>query len=63
MTGETEQQPDAATESETPLDVLLALAREHGFDAIVGGRIEEGPRRVVVEPIDVVYGDDELQLG
>ncbi len=41
----------------------VAIARELGFDALVAGRVEAGPRRVIVEPIDVVYEGDELQLS
>ncbi|HEX5497533.1 MAG TPA: AIR synthase related protein [Mycobacteriales bacterium] len=33
-----------------------------GFDAIVAGTVLDGPRRVVVEPLDLVFEDDELRL-
>ncbi len=39
-----------------------AIARAEGFDAIVAGVVEEGPRRVVIEPIDVTYSSEALSL-
>jgi phosphoribosylformylglycinamidine cyclo-ligase len=41
----------------------VRIARELGLDALVAGRVEEGPRRVIVEPVDVLYGSDELELS
>lgn len=40
----------------------VELARGLGLDALVAGRVEPGPRRVVVEPIDVEYASGELEL-
>lgn len=40
------------------VDILCAA----GFDAIAAGNVEEGPRQVIVEPIDLVFRDDALQL-
>jgi phosphoribosylformylglycinamidine cyclo-ligase len=42
---------------------IVALAGELGLDALVAGRVEDGPRRVVLEPLDVVYESDELALS
>jgi phosphoribosylformylglycinamidine cyclo-ligase len=42
---------------------VVALAREHGLAAIVAGVVEEGPRRVVIEPIEVTLEGDEMILG
>lgn len=33
-----------------------------GHRALVAGRVEAGPRRVVLEPLDLVYGSEELEL-
>lgn len=41
---------------------VVAAARRCGLDALVAGRVEPGPRRVVLAPLDVVYRDDELSL-
>ncbi len=41
----------------------VRIARELGLDALVAGRVEEGPRRVIVEPVDVRYESDELELS
>lgn len=41
---------------------VLAAARAVGLDALDAGAVEQGPRRVVIDPLDVTYGTDELQL-
>jgi len=38
------------------------VAREAGIDAWVAGVVEPGPKRVVIEPVGVTFGGDELQL-
>jgi phosphoribosylformylglycinamidine cyclo-ligase len=38
------------------------LAEEAGFPALVGGTVEAGARRVVLEPVGVVYASEELEL-
>jgi phosphoribosylformylglycinamidine cyclo-ligase len=42
---------------------VVEIAREAGFEALVAGVIENGPRRVVIEPIDVTLEGDEMVLG
>jgi phosphoribosylformylglycinamidine cyclo-ligase len=32
------------------------------LSAWVAGRVEDGPKQVVIEPLNVVYGAEELQL-
>ena len=44
-------------------DQVVEIARGLGHDALVAGRVEDGPRQVVVEPIGVVYADAELDLS
>ena len=44
-------------------DRVVEIAREAGLDALVAGAVEEGPRRVVIEPIDVTLEGDEMVLG
>ncbi len=41
----------------------VQIAGEMGFDAIVGGRVEEGPRRVLIESLGVEFAGEELRLG
>ena len=36
------------------------MARKAGVDAWVAGSVEAGPRRLVIEPLDIEYGGDEL---
>jgi phosphoribosylformylglycinamidine cyclo-ligase len=42
---------------------VVEIAKGLGHDALVAGSVEEGPRRVIVEPIDVTYTTDELDLA
>ncbi|MEO6897392.1 MAG: AIR synthase-related protein, partial [Caldimonas sp.] len=37
-----------------------AIARKTGVDAWVAGSVESGPKRLVIEPLDVEYSGDEL---
>lgn len=41
---------------------VVAAAERVGLRALVAGRVEAGPRKVVLAPHDVVYSDDELSL-
>lgn len=38
------------------------VARECGIEAWVAGRVEEGDKRLVIEPLGVTFGGEELQL-
>ncbi|MFZ2986871.1 AIR synthase-related protein [Ideonella sp.] len=40
----------------------VAIAKSLGVDAIVAGQVEAGPKQVVIEPINVSFGNDDLQL-
>jgi phosphoribosylformylglycinamidine cyclo-ligase len=42
---------------------VVALASELGLGAHLAGRVEEGPRRVVLEELDVVFESEDLDLG
>lgn len=42
---------------------LVELARGLGLSALLAGSVEEGPRRVILEPVDVSFEDDELELS
>ena len=41
-------------------DRAVAVARKAGVDAWVAGSVEAGPRRLVIEPLDLEYGGEEL---
>jgi phosphoribosylformylglycinamidine cyclo-ligase len=41
---------------------VLSAAQELGFAAILAGGVEEGPRRVVLEPVGVSLAGDQLEL-
>jgi phosphoribosylformylglycinamidine cyclo-ligase len=38
------------------------IARDCGIAAWVAGTVEAGPKRVVIEPLDITFAGDELQL-
>lgn len=42
---------------------VVEIARGLGHEALLAGRVEDGPRQVIVEPIGVVYADAELDLS
>lgn len=41
---------------------VVRLAAEAGCAAVVAGRVEDGPRQVVIEPLGVVYATDAMDL-
>ncbi len=42
---------------------VVAIARDLGLDARVAGFVEDGPRRVILEPVGVIYDGAELEFG
>jgi phosphoribosylformylglycinamidine cyclo-ligase len=38
------------------------VARKAGVEAIVAGRIETGPKQLLIEPLGIRFSDDDLQL-
>ncbi|WOB06328.1 AIR synthase-related protein [Piscinibacter gummiphilus] len=40
----------------------VAVAEAQGVKAIVAGRVEAGPKKLVIEPLNIEFGDDALQL-
>jgi phosphoribosylformylglycinamidine cyclo-ligase len=44
-------------------DQVVSLASELGLSALVAGRVEAGPRRVVLSEIGIVYDGDALDLA
>jgi phosphoribosylformylglycinamidine cyclo-ligase len=44
-------------------DSIVSLAGEVGLQAIVAGRVEEGPRQVILEPVGVRFAGSELELS
>jgi phosphoribosylformylglycinamidine cyclo-ligase len=44
-------------------EAVQGLAGELGLNALLAGRVEEGPRQVILEPCGVRYADEELELS
>jgi phosphoribosylformylglycinamidine cyclo-ligase len=42
---------------------VVAIAEQAGLHALVAGHVEEGPREVLLEPVDVRFGEHELELS
>lgn len=42
---------------------IVALAAERGFAAIVGGQVETGARRVLIDPLGIELAGEQLRLG
>ncbi len=42
---------------------IVATAASLGLHAILAGRVEEGPRQVVLEPVDVRFAGERLELS
>jgi len=40
----------------------VEIAQSHGVPAMIAGRVEAGPKRLIVEPLGLEWGDDALQL-
>jgi phosphoribosylformylglycinamidine cyclo-ligase len=40
----------------------VEVARSSGIEAMVAGVVERGPKRLVIEPLDIEFADDALQL-
>lgn len=43
-------------------DRAVAIANAQGVGAIVAGRVEAGAKQVVIEPVNVTFGGEDLQL-
>lgn len=48
----------AAEDAERTVEV----ARAEGVDALIAGRVESGPKELLIEPLGIRFGDDDLQL-
>jgi phosphoribosylformylglycinamidine cyclo-ligase len=38
------------------------IAQGLGIPAIVAGKVEDGPKQLLIEPLNIRFGDDDLQL-
>jgi phosphoribosylformylglycinamidine cyclo-ligase len=48
----------AAADAQRTLDI----ARQQGIEAWIAGRVEAGPKELVIEPLDLCFSDADLQL-
>jgi phosphoribosylformylglycinamidine cyclo-ligase len=42
---------------------VVEFAAKKGLAAVIAGRVEAGTRRVLIEPLGIEFGSDELRLG
>jgi phosphoribosylformylglycinamidine cyclo-ligase len=42
---------------------IVEIAQRLGLSALVAGRVEEGPRQVILEPVEVSFAGEELELS
>ena len=40
----------------------VAIARQQGVDAWIAGTVEAGPKQVVIEPLGITFGADDLHV-
>ena len=40
----------------------VEVARAQGIEAIVAGQVEAGPKELLIEPLNIRFGNDDLQL-
>jgi phosphoribosylformylglycinamidine cyclo-ligase len=40
----------------------IAIAEQHGIKAYQTGKVEEGEKQVIIEPFDIVYEGESLNL-
>jgi phosphoribosylformylglycinamidine cyclo-ligase len=48
--------------SEDQTTEVLGVCAQAGMPALLAGRVEPGPKQVLIEPLEVVFGADALQL-
>jgi phosphoribosylformylglycinamidine cyclo-ligase len=44
-------------------DAVVAIAQRLGLGALIAGRVEEGPRQVILDPVGVRFAGEELELS
>jgi phosphoribosylformylglycinamidine cyclo-ligase len=44
-------------------EAIVGIAESLGLSAVLAGRVEAGPRQVLLEPLGVRFGGDELELS
>lgn len=41
---------------------VVDIAQAHGVQATLAGQVEDGPKQLLIEPLNLRFGDDDLQL-
>jgi phosphoribosylformylglycinamidine cyclo-ligase len=44
-------------------ETVVTIAQRLGLGALIAGRVEQGPRQVILEPVDVRFTSEELELS
>jgi phosphoribosylformylglycinamidine cyclo-ligase len=42
--------------------LTVEVARAQGVHALVAGAVEAGPKELLIEPLNIRFGNDDLQL-
>jgi phosphoribosylformylglycinamidine cyclo-ligase len=48
--------------AESEAEKVVQLAELDGFKAIIAGRVEDGPKQVIIEPLDITFQGDTLEV-
>ena len=40
----------------------VEVAQAHGVNALIAGQVETGPKELLIEPLNIRFGTDDLQL-
>ena len=40
----------------------VQVARTAGFGALLAGRVDNGPKQIVIEPLQLVFSGDDLRV-
>lgn len=48
--------------AEADAEKVVEIAKANGFEAMVAGRVENGPKQVIIEPLDITFQGDTLEV-
>jgi len=48
--------------SENDAEKVVQIANDSGFEAVIAGRVEDGEKRVIIEPLNITFQGDSLEV-